>query len=60
MTNLQKHIEIFIDDITHNFGVNKETNTPVLCESLPCGDCLLNNTNCKATMKEWLESEDKK
>lgn len=57
MTNLQKYIETFIDDITHNFGVNKETNIPVLCENTPCSDCLLNGTLCKTTMKEWLQKK---
>lgn len=59
MTNLQKHKDTIIPYITLNFGVDKETDTPVLCVNLPCINCLLNGTICGDTMKEWLESEDK-
>lgn len=60
MNNYNKHKNIFISQIIRNFGVNRETNLPELCNDMSCEECLFTLSACGTAMKEWLEKDEDK
>lgn len=60
MDNYNKYKDTFQDAIIRQFGVDRETNVPKLCDELDCRECSFSEGGCTIQMKEWLNQDDDK